>query len=435
MKLSIGVIFGGRSLEHDLSVLTAIQAMDNIDKERYEVVPIYITKDLTFYSGGMLRYIDSYKDFRLIDRYATKVNLINKNGKFILQTTGLIKRVYKEIHLAFPMVHGKYTEDGSIVGYLETLGIPIVGSDIYSSSLCQDKVFTKEVLNGNDIPVVDYVYFSDSDYKLDKEDIFKKIEELSYPLIIKPARLGSGIGIEIVNRKEELESSIEKAMKNDERVLVEEYIADRREFNMAVLLSKGKLIGSGIGIEIVNRKEELESSIEKAMKNDERVLVEEYIADRREFNMAVLLSKGKLIGSVIEEIIKDEPCNYYDKYRKDNEDDTFKRIFPADISKTLTEEIEKTSKKTYKVLALSGVARIDYVYDNKKKKLYVNEVNTIPNFFSHHLFDDKNIDYRELLGIMIKEAIDKIHKENDMVKDIEDNLFNKVTTKDIKEMK
>lgn len=382
MKLSIGVIFGGRSLEHDLSVLTAIQAMDNIDKERYEVVPIYITKDLTFYSGGMLRYIDSYKDFRLIDRYATKVNLINKNGKFILQTTGLIKRVYKEIHLAFPMVHGKYTEDGSIVGYLETLGIPIVGSDIYSSSLCQDKVFTKEVLNGNDIPVVDYVYFSDSDHKLDKEDIFKKIEELSYPLIIKPARLGSGIGIEIVNRKEELESSIEKAMKNDERVLVEEYIADRREFNMAVLLSK-----------------------------------------------------GKLIGSVIEEIIKDEPCNYYDKYRKDNEDDTFKRIFPADISKTLTEEIEKTSKKTYKVLALSGVARIDYVYDNKKKKLYVNEVNTIPNFFSHHLFDDKNIDYRELLGIMIKEAIDKIHKENDMVKDIEDNLFNKVTTKDIKEMK
>lgn len=382
MKLSIGVIFGGRSLEHDLSVLTAIQAMDNIDKERYEVVPIYITKDLTFYSGGMLRYIDSYKDFRLIDRYATKVNLINKNGKFILQTTGLIKRVYKEIHLAFPMVHGKYTEDGSIIGYLETLGIPVVGSDIYSSSLCQDKVFTKEVLSGNDIPVVDYVYFSDSDYRLDKEEVFKKIEKLSYPLIVKPARLGSGIGIEIVNRKEELESSIEKVMKDDDRVLVEEYIADRREFNMAVLLSK-----------------------------------------------------GKLIGSVIEEVIKDEPCNYYDKYRKDNEDDTFKRIFPADISKVLTEEIEKTSKKTYKVLALSGVARVDYVYDNKKKKLYVNEVNTIPNFFSHHLFDDKNIDYRELLGIMIKEAIDKIHKENDMVKDIEDNLFNKVTSKDVKEMK
>lgn len=382
MKLNIGVIFGGRSLEHDLSVLTAIQAMDNIDKERYEVVPIYITKDLTFYSGGCLRYIDSYKDFRLIDRYATKVNLINKKGKFILQTTGPFKRVYKEIHLAFPMVHGKYTEDGSLIGYLETLGIPVVGTDLYSSSLCQDKVFTKEILANNAISSVDYTYFTDRDYKLDKEEIFKKIDKLSYPLIIKPARLGSGIGIELVNRKEELESSIEKVMKSDSRILVEEYISSRREFNMAVLLSK-----------------------------------------------------GKLIGSVIEEIVKDDPCNYYDKYRKDNEDDTFKRIFPADISKALAEEIEKTSKKVYNTLALSGVARIDYIYDNKNKKLYVNEINTIPNFFSHHLFDDKNIDYRELLGIMIKEAIDKIHKENDMVKDIEDNLFKKVTTKDIKEMK
>ena len=145
MKLNIGVVFGGKSLEHELSILTAIQVMDNIDKERYEVVPIYITKDLTIYSGGMLRHIDSYKDFNLIKRYASKVNLVNKNGKFILQSTGLFKREIKEIHLAFPVVHGKNTEDGSIVGYLETLGIPYMGSDIFASSLCQDKVFTKEV--------------------------------------------------------------------------------------------------------------------------------------------------------------------------------------------------------------------------------------------------------------------------------------------------
>lgn len=383
MKINIGVIFGGKSLEHELSILTAIQAMDNIDKERYEVVPIYVTKDLTFYTGGMLRYIDSYKDFRLIDRYATKVNLINKDGKFILQTTGLIKREYKEIHLVFPMVHGKHTEDGSIVGYLETLGIPVVGSDIYSSSLCQDKVFTKQILEANGLSVTSYVHFNDSDYLRDKEEIFKRIDKLTYPLMVKPARLGSGIGIEIVNRKEELESSIEKVMQKDDRILVEEYIVDRREFNMAVLLSK-----------------------------------------------------GKLISSVAEEIIKSEPCNYYDKYRKDNDsDDTYKRIYPASISKALTEEIEKTSKNAFKALALSGVARIDYLYDNKKKKLYINEVNTIPNFFSHHLFDDKNIDYRELLGIMIKETIDKIHKEENMLKILDDEAFKKVTSKDIRNMK
>lgn len=386
MKLNIGVIFGGNSLEHELSILTAVQAMDNIDKERYEVVPIYIAKDLTIYAGGMLRYIDSFKDFRLINRYATKVNIVNKKGKFILETTGLIRREYKEIHLAFPMVHGKNTEDGAIVGYLETLGIPVIGSDIYSSAACQDKVFTKEILRANNLPTIDYVDFTDIDYKMDKEDIFKQIDKLTYPLIIKPARLGSSIGIEVVNRKEELESSIDK-----------------------VLL------------------------------NDERVLVEEYIANRREFNMSVLLSKGKLIGSVIEEIEKESPCSYYDKYHKDEDDskeeDSFKRTYPANISKSLAEEIEKTSKKAYKALALSGVAKIDYIYDQKEKKLYINEINTIPNFFSHHLFDDKNIDYRELLGIMIKEAIDKVNKKDTMIKTINDKMFKNVTSKDIRNMK
>lgn len=383
MKLNIGVIFGGKSLEHELSILTAIQAMDNIDKERYEVVPIYITKDLTIYSGGMLRFIDSYKDFNLIKKYATRVNLINKKGKFILQTAGLIKREYKEIHLAFPVVHGKGTEDGSIVGYLETLGIPYMGSDIFASSLCQDKVFTKEVLKANGLPVTDYVDFMDYDYKIDKEEIFKQIDKLSYPLIVKPARLGSGIGIEIVNRKEELESSIEKVMESDERILVEEYIENRSEYNMAVIASA-----------------------------------------------------KKLIGSMIEEIEKDGVCDYYDKYHKDDDkDDTFKRTYPADISKALTEEIEKTSKKVYQVLALTGVARIDYIYDNKKKKLYVNEINTVPNFMSHHLFEDKNIDYREILCIMIKEAIDKIHKRENMIKTHDDEMFKKVTSKDVRNMK
>lgn len=383
MKLNIGIIFGGRSLEHDLSVLTAIQAMDNIDKERYEVVPIYITKNFEIYTGGMLRFIDSYKDFNLIKRYAKKVNIINKNGKFILEGTGIIKKEIKEIHLAFPMMHGKKAEDGTIVGLLDTLGIPYVGSDIYASSLCQDKIFTKEVLETNNLPVIDYASFTYTDYALDKEEIFKKIDKLTYPLLIKPARLGSGIGIEVVNRKEELESSIEKVMEKDDRILVEEYLTDRREFNVAILLSK-----------------------------------------------------GKLIDSVVEEIIKETPCNYYDKYRKDTDsDETYKKIYPADISKTLTSEIGKTAKEVYKVLALSGVARIDFIYDNKNKKLYVNEVNTIPNFFSHHLFEDKNIDYREMLGIMIKEAIDKIHREDKMIKTIDDNMFKNVTSKDIRNMK
>lgn len=383
MKINIGVFFGGDSLEHDLSILTALQAMEHIDKERYEVIPIYITKDLKMFSGGMLKYIDSYKDFNLIKRYAKRVNLVNKDGKFILENTSLIRREYKELHLAFPMVHGKNAEDGSLVGYLKLIGIPTIGNDIYASALCQDKIFTKEVLSSNKLPITDYVHFSSVDYKNDKEEIFKKIDKLSYPLVIKPARLGSGIGIEIINRKEELESSVEKVMQRDNRVLVEEYIKDRSEYNMAVLSSKGKLIGSNI-----------------------------------------------------EEIIKDGIFSYYDKYRKDDDnDETFKRIYPAKISKMLTLEIEKISKEVYKVLSLEGTVRIDYIYDNKNKKLYINEVNTVPNFFSHHLFEDKNIDYRELLGIMIKEAIDKIHEEENKDNTFDDESFKNVTSKALKEMK
>ena len=151
------------------------------------------------------------------------------------------------------------------------------------------------------------------------------------------------------------------------------------------------------------------------------------------------MEKKNWFNKEVEEIEKDGFCSYYDKYHKDEDDskeeDSFKRTYPANISKSLAEEIEKTSKKAYKALALSGVAKIDYIYDQKEKKLYINEINTIPNFFSHHLFDDKNIDYRELLGIMIKEAIDKVNKKDTMIKTINDKMFKNVTSKDIRNMK
>ena len=128
MKLKIGVIFGGNSLEHELSIITALQAMDNIDTDKYEVIPIYVSKDFVWYSSGCLRYIDSFNNFNLIERYARKVNLVNKNGRFILQSVGLIKRELAELHLVIPMVHGRGTEDGTIQGFLGTLGIPYVSN-------------------------------------------------------------------------------------------------------------------------------------------------------------------------------------------------------------------------------------------------------------------------------------------------------------------
>ena len=212
MKLKIGVIFGGKSLEHELSIITALQAMDNIDTDKYEVVPIYITKDLTWYSSGCLRYIDSFNNYNLIEKYATKVNLINKKGHFILQTAGLIKRELTELHLVIPMVHGRGTEDGTLQGYLQMVGIPYVSNNIYSSVICQDKVFTKQLLEYNELPTVKSVWFFDNEYYKDKEELFKRIDKLTYPLIVKPATLGSSIGIRTVKRKEELDTIINEVL-------------------------------------------------------------------------------------------------------------------------------------------------------------------------------------------------------------------------------
>ena len=135
MKLNVGVIFGGKSLEHETSVITAIQAMDNIDTEKYEIIPIFITKDRDWYTGGALRFIDTYKDLDLLKRYSKRVNLINKDGRYILQTNGIIKKEVCELHIAFPMLHGSNGEDGTIQGYLNLVGIPYVGSNIFSEKL------------------------------------------------------------------------------------------------------------------------------------------------------------------------------------------------------------------------------------------------------------------------------------------------------------
>ena len=246
MKLKIGVIFGGKSLEHEMSIITALQAMEHIDTEKYEIIPIYITKDLVWYSSGCLRYIDSFNNYNLIEKYATKVNLINKNGRFILQTTGLFKREFTELHLVIPMVHGAGTEDGAIQGYLEMVGIPYVSNNIYSSVICQDKVFSKQLLEHNELPTVKYVWFFDNEYNKNKEVLFKKIDKLEYPLIVKPATLGSSIGIRTVHNKEELDTIIKEVLKYDRKIVIEEKLEDVLEYNISLLKTNDKLYISSI---------------------------------------------------------------------------------------------------------------------------------------------------------------------------------------------
>lgn len=384
MKLKIGVIFGGNSLEHELSIITALQAMDNIDTDKYEVVPIYITKDLVWYSSGCLRYIDSFNNFNLIERYATKVNLINKKGRFILQTTGLIKRELTELHLVIPMVHGRGTEDGTIQGYLGTIGIPYVSNNIYSSVICQDKVFTKQLLEHNELPTVKYVWFFDNEYNKNKEELFKKIDKLTYPLIVKPATLGSSIGIKTVKRKEELDTVINEVLKYDRKIVIEEQIEDVLEYNISLLKTNDKLYISAI--------EEIATNLE----------YRDYI----------------------------DKCNL-ENYKNGN----IVRTVPAKISEHMNNEIIDLAKKTINFLNNTGLSTIDFLYDKKKKKLYIDEINSIPSCFSHHLWEEANISYKELFTIMINDTIKNINKDTGMIKEMNMDVLKGLKNSDIKDYK
>ena len=384
MKINIGVIFGGKSVEHEISIITAIQAMEKIDKEKYEVVPIYITKDLEWYTGGCLKFIDTFKDFDLIKRYARKVNLVNSNGRYILQTTGLIKHELWELHLAFPIVHGANVEDGSIQGYLNMVGIPYVGSNTYPSAVGQDKVFTHQLLQANGLPVTKFVWFGERFYRNKKAELFKQIDELKYPLIIKPATLGSSIGIEVIDRKEELDSTIERVFKYDSKLIIEEEIEEVVEYNCSVLLTPQGNITSEI--------EEIRST------------------------------KG----------IREYSDKYIDEEDKDS---PITRIYPAKISEKLRHEIETLSLAAFKMLNMKGTARIDFLYDTKEKQLYINEINTIPSCFSHHLWEVRNISYKELLSIMIEDAINNVNKKEGMTLTLDSDIIKNITSKNIKDMK
>lgn len=383
MKLKVGVIFGGRSVEHEVSIISAVQAMNNIDIDKYEIIPIYITKDLEWYTGGCLRYIDTYKDYDLLKRYCKKVNLINKNGRYILQTNGIVRREIEELHLAFPVMHGANTEDGSIQGYLNIIGIPYVGSSIYSSVMTQDKVFMKQVLEANKIPVTKFVWFGERFYRNKKEELFKQIENLKYPLIIKPATLGSSVGIEIITRKEEIDSTIERSFKYDSKIIIEEMVEDLVEYNCSVMLTKNGNITSEIE-ELVTNKDIIE---------------------------------------------------YGDKLSFDNEDSSIKRTVVPKISDKLREEIELTSLAVFKMLNMRGVARIDFLYDSKNKKLYVDEVNSIPWCFSHHLWEARNISYKEMLNIMFEDAIAVEVRNQGMVNSLDTDVIKKINNAKLKEMK
>ena len=365
--IKVGVIFGGESVEHEVSIISAVQAMQNLDKEKYQAVPIYITKDREMYTGAFLTDIEIYKDMDNLKRYAKNVVLYVKNNRILLQNKKGFKNIVNEIDLVLPVVHGTNVEDGTLQGYLELLGIPYVGSNVYSAAVGQDKVFMKQIFAAGGLPIPEYVWFFENEYVNDSDALIKKIEKIGYPLIIKPARLGSSVGISKVNNKEELIEGIEEAIKYDEKIIVEEAIENLVEVNASVL-------GSHDYYQV--------SEIEEVMGHDAFLSYnDKYLGN----------SKGKLKGGKVGTGSKGMVS-------------TDRRI-PAQISQKLKDEVVNITKEAARLLNTSGVARIDYLIDSKKKKVYINEVNTIPGSLSFYLWEPTGMSYKELLDNIITLAI------------------------------
>ena len=235
MKIKVGVIFGGESVEHEVSVISAMQAMNKLDRDKYDVIPIYITKDREWYTGEMLKDIEVYQDLSLIKKYGKNVVLYGTGDSFVLQKKSFPRSIVTDIDIIFPVVHGTNVEDGGLQGYLQTVGVPFVGSDVYASVVGQDKVFMKDVWKQAKLPMTDYVWFYDVDYKQDNEEVLKKVEKLSYPVIVKPATTGSSVGIAVCGNREELVDAIDDAIQYDKKILVEEVVENLKEVNVAVM--------------------------------------------------------------------------------------------------------------------------------------------------------------------------------------------------------
>lgn len=234
--IKVGVIFGGESVEHEVSIISAVQAMNKMDNDKYDIIPIYIAKNGEWYTGAPLREIDTYKDMELLKRYTKNVVLYKKDNRFVLQSKGIFKKVVNDVDIIFPVVHGTSVEDGVLQGYLRTIGVPFVGSDVTASAVAQDKIIQKQVFTCESLPVANYVWFYDCEYNDDSEEVIKKVEKnLDYPVIVKPATLGSSVGISSADNKQELIKAIEDAINYDSKVVVEEKVQNLVEVNISVL--------------------------------------------------------------------------------------------------------------------------------------------------------------------------------------------------------
>ncbi|MBQ4556081.1 MAG: D-alanine--D-alanine ligase [Clostridia bacterium] len=384
MKIQLGVMFGGNSTEHEISIISAVQAMLSLDREKYDVIPLYITKDSHFFTGEALFEIKNYRDIPKLIAKCTEVTLVREGdvaGIYKFPPKAFGKNRLGHIDIAFPIVHGTNTEDGVLAGYIEMLGLPYVGCDVASSALGMDKFAMKAIFREYGIPVLDSKLYTTTDY-LDIDALMAKIEDaFSYPVIVKPVNLGSSIGISVAADRDALKKSLDTAFSFAEVVLVERAITNLREINCSVL-------GDRFGAEA--------SECEEPITEDEMLSFEDkYIAGAKD-------GGAKGMASV-------------------------KRKIPAPISDEMRTEIREMAVKAFRALGCSGVSRIDFMIDCDENKLYLNEINTIPGSLSFYLWEPLGVKYTELLDRMIDLAMKRQRARNNLTFSFESNVLSGIS--------
>lgn len=366
MKVKLGIFFGGKSVEHEIAVITANQAYASIDKEKYEIVPIYISKTGVLYTGEHLFELEQYRDIDKLLEKCTKVTLIN-DGKEVKVIRYPMKKfgdnVINTIDVAFPIMHGTNGEDGTIQGYIELLGLPYIGCDIVASSIGMDKIIMKKVLKESGLPVVDFVSFYSMEYITKEEEIQKEIEELNYPVIVKPANLGSSVGIRKAKDRKELSEAIDFAIQFSDRIIVEKAIVNLREINCSV-----------IGDYIHCKPSVCEEPIST---NEILSYADKYVGGGK--NKSNMQGQKGMAGS--------------------------QKKLPAELSDEKRIEIENLAIETFKVLGASGVSRIDFLIDKDTEKVYINEINTIPGALSYYLWEATGKSFKTEIDELVEIAL------------------------------
>ncbi len=380
MKTNLAVFFGCRSVEHEVSIISAVQAMHAVDRTKYDVIPIYVTKSGEMVSGDILFKIENYRDLPALLKQAKPIVLTRENGIVTMkyQNNGIFsKKKPVRIDIAFPVVHGTNCEDGTIAGYLEYLGLPYIGCDVLSAAVGMDKTVFKDVLKNANLPVLPCIAFRARKYALDKKTILSSaMEQFGFPVIVKPANLGSSVGITKAQNEIELETAVSLAAS----------FADK-------------------------------------------ILIEPAISSLREINCSVLGDADDCKASVLEEpFMHDEILSYQDKYLSGQKGGSkgmasLGRQIPARLAEEKTAEIQDLSCKIFKAIGASGVARIDFLLDTETDTVYANEINTIPGSLAFYLWEASGVKYPELIDRLVEIAFKRQRNRDHLTFTIETNIL------------